>query len=294
MKICWLSWHFQTPQIFLDSIIKMTPGRSGKWKDMEAVTDPYKADYCFIMDGYNGAFPKERAIYFGEHPDCLHSFATWKDKKALRRLSLDTHVNFGEWWISHDYDTLSKMEFPQKTKKLVCVMTYQTHTAMYTQRPTFMTELVQRYPEIPLDLYGRPSVRFNDNPILAKVYKGPLGYDKPDGTMGQHLIGKEILQDYEFSLEFDVGPTKNYFSERFYDALLLFVHPVYFGSSNVHQWIPQKAFTYINIHDLNDTLKVREIVRDAVIDKDSILEARDLLLNKYQMWPAAYAVVNSL
>ena len=64
------SWHFETPELFLESILKMTPGRNGIWKNIQAVTNPHEADYYIIMDGYNKPLPNiaEKAIYFGEDP----------------------------------------------------------------------------------------------------------------------------------------------------------------------------------------------------------------------------------
>jgi hypothetical protein len=294
-KVCFLSWHFKTPQIFLDSILKMTPGKKGVWGNIEAVVDPFQSDYCVIMDGYNGPFPSDRVIYFGEHPDCCStSFRNWDGKDALVKLSLDKYLNPGEWWLSYDYDYLMTLPKPEKTKKLACVMTYQVHNAMYAQRPKFMQELVTKYPDISLDLYGRPQERFNSDSVLQKYYKGPLGFNNPDGTLGQHLVGKEILADYEYSIEIDVGPTRNYFSERFYDALLLWVHPIYFGSNNVHRWIPMEAFDYIDINNLNDVHKVQEVINRQEINYEAIEHARYSLLNKYQLWPYIEGVVNQL
>jgi hypothetical protein len=293
-KICFLTWHYKTPEIFLNVLLKMTPGRKGVWKDMIAVTDPFEADYCAIMDGYSGKFPQDRAIYFGEHPDCTPSYRLWENTPALAKISLDKYLNPGEWWISHDYDMLMRMDQPSsKSEQLACIVTYQLHHVMYTQRQEFLRNLVRSYPDIRLDLYGRPSDLFYKDQILSPYYKGPLGLDKPDWVNGEHLSGKELLVNYRFSLEFDQGPTRNYFSERFYDAMLLWVHPIYFGSNNIHKWIPQESFSYIDIFNTDDVDEARTIIMEG-IDYSAIREARNLLLNKYQIWPAIYDVIRGL
>jgi len=142
IKVCFLSWHFATPEIFLEYLIKMTPGRSGKWKDMVAVTNPFEADFCPIYDGYTGQFPQERAIYLGQHPDIPSdpspSFRTFDNQKFAARVRLDKHLNAGEWWLDYTYDELTAMKPPTKTKDLACIMTYQTHRPLYTQRVNFM------------------------------------------------------------------------------------------------------------------------------------------------------------
>ena len=296
IKVCFLSWHFQSPELFLQTLLKMTPNRSGKWQNMEAVTDPFKADFCCVFDGYSGPMPEDRVIYFGQHPDCCkQSFRRWGDKKALLRLPLDKFLNPGEWWISHDYDTLIALQPPAKTKKAICAITYQTHNPMYAQRPLFMAEYFKNYTDI--DLYGRPQERFQADPVLRGVYKGCLGFDKPDGKIGQHLVGKDVLIDYRYSVEFDVGPTNNfYFSERFYDALLLWAMPIYFGSESVHIFIPYGSFLYFDAFRCQDIHRINSVINSDVREQSLplITQARELLLNKYQTWPYVYDVVTNI
>lgn len=305
MKVCFLSWHYESPELFLETLIKMTPNCSGKWKDMVAVTDANQADFCLVMDGYSEKFPRERALYFGQHPNVpggfSPSFRTFEDTKCLKAYPLSKHLNPGEWWISHTYDELSALKPTEKLKKLACAMTYQHTNAMYKQRWEFMREFVNHMESaVELDLYGRPQENFESDEILKPVYKGVLGKNNPDGTKGEHLIGKEVIGDYRYSLEFDVGPTENYFSERFYDALFLWTMPIYFGSNNVHDFIPENAFRYVNISDpetyLQEIEKVSDIINSDFREQnlDAIAEARDLLLNKYQTWPYVYNKIKEL
>lgn len=297
IKVAFLSWHYKTPEVFLDTIIKMTPNKSGKWENIEATTDIDKADFCVVFDGYSGQLPFDRTIYMGQHPDCCPtSFRTWEDKKALLKMHLRKFLNPGEWWISYDYDFLSSLKADfKKSTNLSCIMTYQIHNPMYAQRPAFVQELVKKTRKI--ELYGRPQEKFENDELLKSLYRGPLGFNKPDGTKGEHLIGKEeVLMNSRYTLEFDVGPTRNYFSERFYDSLLLWCMPIYFGSNNIDKWIPRNAFQYIDINKLEDTDKVIQIVNSDLREWniDAIAEARDLLLNKYQTWAYVHSIVNNI
>jgi len=294
MKICFLSMHYKTPQIYLDTIVKMTPGRKGIWKNLEAITDPHKADFVFITDGYSGSYPADRAIFIGEHPTCSGLFSTWKDKPALLRFSLNKYLNPGEWWIDNDYDSLMALKPPEKKKKAICVMTYQTHTPIYRQRPIFVGELLRYYKD--LDVYGRPSHMFIADSQIKENYRGFLGKDKPDGTLGEHLIGKEIIKDYCYTLEFDVGPTVNYASERFYDSLLLWCMPVYFGSSNISDYIVKEAFHTIDIHNMEHAKRVAEVFNSDSREQniEAIAKARDQLLNRYQLWAYAEDIINNI
>lgn len=271
----------------------MTPNRSGKWKDMIAVTDPFAADFVAIMDGENCPIPHDRAIYYGEHPDCLPAFRRWENKQALVKLPLDKYLNPGEWWIDYDYDTISKMPYPQKNKKLFCSCTLKTSAEMYLKRVRFLEKIAPKYSG--LELYGRPKANYTRNPILNKYHKGELGnvnISREQAGMGLHTTGKEIIRDYKYSLEFDNGLTTNYFSERFYDALFMWTMPVYWGSSNVHQFIPENAFRYVDLDNPSEVDRIIKLAESDFAEKhiEDMSRARDLLLNKYQIWPYIYDV----
>jgi len=294
IKVCFLSWHFKTPEVFLDYLRKMTPRNSGVWKNMVAITNPEEADFCVVFDGYSSKVSHNRFIYIGQHPyipNYSPSFRKFENKDCLLAISLDKFVNPGEWWIDYDYDTLLKLKPMKKSKKLACVMTYQLHNDMYAQRPKFAQAVVKEDNNI--DIYGRPEENFINDEILRPFYRGSLGVNIPDGTTGEHTKGKNLLINYEYSLEFDVGQTMNYFSERFYDALLLWTCPIYFGSINVQDFIPQEAFHYVDINDLSEAKKIKSIV-ELPRNLKAISEARDLLLNKYQTWAYIHDVVNNL
>ena len=300
IKIAFLSWHFATPQIFLDSIIKMTPGRSGIWKNIQATVNLKEADYYFIMDGYNEILPdaENKAIYFCEHPETPASpgHKTFSGKPALVKLFLHKYLNPGEWWISYDYDYLSALVLPPtKTKKLFVAHTYQTHHDMYHARAKFTAEFIRQYGGFEFDLYGRPREKFEADELLMRRYKGVLGIEKYDALKGEHIIGKDAIADYEYSIEYDVGPCENYFSERFYDALLLWTTPIYFGCQNIEKYIPHKnkAYYMFNQHELTDTNHVYDCIQQPKYWAE-IAEVRDLLLNKYQMWAYCHDVVNNI
>lgn len=292
IKVCFISWHFQNPEVFLQNIIKMTPGKSGIWKDMQAVIDPKKADFCAVFDGTNVSIPMERSLFFGEHPACLRSYREWEEINALKKFPLKKYLNPGEWWLDYDYDYLSSLKNPAKTKDLICIFTAQDHTPIYAKRKNFVKCFCEVYPAI--HLYGRPEANFKSDAILKKYYRGVLGVVNPKNVLGDHQVGKELLIDYKYSLEFDVGPTINYISERFYDAMLLWTMPFYFGSSNVHEYLPSESFHYIDMDA--DVQAVIEVMQGNYYEKnlEALAAARDLLLNKYQIWPYVYNAIKAL
>jgi len=297
-KICFLSWHFVTPKLFLDSILKMTPGHSGIWGNIKAITEIKKADFCIIMDGYFKNFPIERSIFVSGHPPNFSSYKSF-DKykgKAAAILPLSKNLNPGEWWVDYDYDYLVKLKPPQKTKNLICIMTYKDTHSTYRQRITFMDNYCNCSKLKTLDLYGRPETKFKMNNNFKSYYRGFLGINNPDVYTGEHIFGKNILINYRYSLEFDLGPTYNYITERFYDSLLLWCMPIYYGSNNVQEFFPENSFRYINIENLSEIFKIDEIVKSVFREQniDSIRCARDLILNKYQIWPYIHNVINNI
>jgi len=298
IKVCFLSHHFESPETFLNSILKMTPGRKGVWKNIEAVTNPKDADYYAIFDGYNHELleQEKKAIYFCQHPYTPYSpkHKTWSDKKALLKFPLKHYLNPGEWWIEKDYDELINMECPIKRKLLICVMTYQTHHSMYSERHKFMERFITNHPKLFVDLYGRPKDKFESNEILKEKYRGVLGIENYNPLKGEHIVGKNVIGDYVYSIEIDVGPCENYFSERFYDSLLMWTLPFYWGCTNVHKYIPSNAFRYFDIYKNGEDI-FKEIGEDYKIpDFDTIKKARDLLLNKYQTWSYVHDIVNNI
>jgi len=297
IKVMFLSWHFATPKVFLDTLLKMTPNYSGKWKNVEATLKMEEADFIIIMDGYREKIPTERALYFGQHPQYASpSYKDFKYTPCLKAFPLSDYLNPGEWWIKHSYDELMALQPPKKTKKMICIMTYQTSYSVYLQRIYFMRKFVQKYSDF--EMFGRPEKKYRTDSAFNKVYKGALGNNIFDAYKGEHIIGKERLIDYRYSLDFDQGKTKNYFSERFYDAMLLWAMPIYFGSSNVHKFVPENSFRYVDIDNLDGSEidKVIKIINSDFREKnlEAMKEARYLLLNKWQTFPYIHHIVNNI
>ena len=299
-KVMFLTWHYRSPEMFLETLKKQTPNRSGKWKNIEATTNMKEADFFVVFDGYREDFPRERALYFGQHPHGVQGcvdYRDFKDVKCLASFPLEKYLNPAEWWIDYDYDCLVKMkpEDITKDKKLGCAIIYHDHRPTYIHRREFIERFIQLSENI--DLYGRPQERF-ENCALRKIYKGVLGFNTYDPYKMNHTKGKEKIGEYRYSLEFDMGPTTNYICERFYDALLLWTFPIYYGSTNVEQYFPKNSFKYVDIADNNmgEAKKVLDLVNSDFREQhlDDLAQARDLALHKYSTFAKVHEIVNNL
>jgi hypothetical protein len=261
---------------FLDIMSKMTPQRSCKWKDMKATTNDSEADFFVVIDSTHKQLPKDRTIYISAHPyiEGYSGHADIENKECLAKLDLKHTFGFGEWWLKYDYDYLSKFKLPKKTELVCCIMSNVDGDYGRTRRKEYIKNLTSIYPSI--NVYG----------TIKGVGKGALR----DGEEYQH--GKEkVLSKHKFSIEIDTGPTKHYFSERVFDSLLMWCKPLYWGGTNLEDYLPKECFSYIDIY--SEGKDVLQAVKEEV-DYKAIGEARHLLLNKYQLWARIYDLIKSL
>ena len=263
MKVCFI-YSPETNERFLEIIRKMTPDRSGKWKDMEATINLDEADWFVVIDDTPLNLPEERTLYICAHP-YIKGYSGYKDQsKHKHKLDLRDTFGFGEWWLNYDYDYLTNLKKPEKTKETCFILSNAEGDYGRTQRKLFAKHLEQQG----INVYGR----------IKGVGKGELGInDKNNYWFGK----EEVLRQHKYSIEIDIGHTLNYFSERVFDSLLMWCKPLYWGSTNVEQYLPKDSFQYIDIYA--DRLPELQ-----PINYLAIKEARDLLLNKYQLWPRVY------
>ena len=296
-KVMFVSWHFKTPELMLQVYSKMTPNCSGKWGNIEATLNPKEADFFIVIEGYKGQFDPKKALYFGQHSIVSPNFKDFKNTKCLASFPLHKYLNPGEVWIDYTYDELIKLPPSIKKHDLCCITTYQTHRQMYIDRIKFMMKFY-KYSEN-CHLYGRPPEKFLKNKVLNPHYKSYLGRGDDTMSIGTYVSGKNILLDYRYSLEFDQGKTVNYVSERFYDSMLLWAMPIYFGSINVEEFYPGNSFRYVDISIQDSTLevqKVMEIIKSNFREEhmEDIAIARELILNKYLTFPYVHNIINNL
>jgi len=301
VKVCFLQSEWPNQQV-LDTYKKMTPNCSGQWHEMVGVPSIEEADFCVIIDYTNQEVPANKAIYIGAHPTSCGGYVCFDDKEAVARLDLRDTPGFGEWWIDYSYDELINLPPPKKTKKAICIVSNQRTYDYHRRRIEFLNEYCQKFPG-ELEIYGRIQCRKNEEHI-QKHYRGVLGTGNDDPNyLSSYWYGKEsALELARYVLEFDMGASpemgkcENYFSERFYDDILLWATPIYYGGTNLEKFFPPCSFYSLDIftHTVD---YVHSIINNNVSQEhylEAIAECRDLLLNKYQLWPRIYRVINSL
>lgn len=278
MKVCFLMSDLK-PSELLNTYRKMTPGRSGKWKDLEGTDKLEEADWFVVIDQCNRNTPAERTIRIGAHPPCCGGYVNFDKVNAAIKLDIKNTFGFGEWWLLYDYDFLSNLKPMVKSKDLVCIITNQDQQDYQKRRKQYLLKFTSKYS---LDIYGR----IKPEGTMIKYYNFELG----ENTNTTYWFGKEkVLAESRYSLEFDAGECENYFSERFFDAMLLWCMPLYWGGTNVEKYLPAESFRYIDMSKSGDDISNIADYREQHIKEMG--EARDLLLNKYQIWPRVYAAI---
>ncbi len=278
IKVCFMYPSWDNRQT-LEMYRKMTPNCSGVWDNIVGVTSKQDADYCVIIDYTHERIPEGKAIYVSAHPKMIGFNGYYDLSKYPLKLDAKDTFGFGEWWLKYDYDYLMDLTPPKKTKDLCCIMSDTDGAHGRTQRKKWLKEYAINNP---VNIYGR----------IEGIGMGKLGSGEHYG--GNHCHGKEeVLEEHKYSIEVDVGLTRNYFSERLFDSLLMWCFPFYYGSTNLEDFLPANCFRYIDIY--SDVSQINEWIESDIREfyMDDIAEARDLLLNKYQIWARIHEFINN-
>ena len=300
-KVFFTTWHYKDSATFLESIIRLTPECKGKWGNIEYTLDKKEADYIVVFGGTNEPIEQSKALYFGLHPKEGPAYKNFENTSCLAAFPIDKYLNPGEVWIDYTYDELMALQPPKKKHNLACITTRHTKMQTYLDRIMFLHSFLPQYPGC--HLYGRPQAAFEGDEIYAKCYKGALGNDEPKPKAIDHITGKNVLIDYRYSLEFDQKADSSYYiCERFYDAMLLWTLPLYYGTKCVEKFFPENSFRYINIETRDELGSLRDAKAAVdIVNSDfremhikDMAEARMLMLNKYQVWPMLEERINNI
>jgi hypothetical protein len=102
------------------------------------------------------------------------------------------------------------------------------------------------------------------------------------------------LRDYRYSLAIENYQGPNYWSEKIGDALLAWCMPIYWGCTNLEEYLPENSFVRVDIESDDAVERVREIVASDYRERnlDAIQEARRRILDEHQLWPVVERTVS--
>lgn len=269
-NICFIA-PWGSPESLLKRFKNQTPKNLGIWNSVQGVDNPDQADCIVVLDtmGVNGICKKlniknlkgHSIIHLRREPDFINSFSPIPNSHFFDYKNSTFHV--ATWWISNSYDEIFNLKYFNKPNLLSSVV-----SAKWEHRNLFFKKISNL---INLDIYGGPGVK----KYVGKNYMHPVS----------GFINKEIgIRDYKYSIAIENSSQKNYFTEKILDCLLLWSIPIYWGCPNISSFFPEHSFYNI---ELDKPEEIHSIIKRPIEKKniEAMKEARDLILNKYNIWP---------
>lgn len=254
-------------------LMRQTLGEQGMWDGIQFTLDPVKrCDYIVILNRVVEPItvqcpPEHVWAIIQEPPTELHKFMHRGSASVYRVYTQDTslrgpryvHSQPGlPWHVNRSYDQLTQHPIPDKVRSISWITSNIVMHKGHRARLRFLEQLRR---QLDFDLYGRG---FN------------YIEDKWDG-----------LAPYRYSIAVENFRNPYYWSEKIADCFLTWTMPIYYGCPRIENYFPAESMLLI---DINDSLAV-ERIEDAISSNlwehrlDAIAEARDLVLNRYQLFP---------
>ncbi len=167
-----------------------------------------------------------------------------------------------------DYDFLVKLVRPRKSRRISLISSAKTITDGHRQRLKFARSLKEELGDV-IELFG------------AGV---------------RHVEDKwEALWPYEYHIAIENCSIPDYWTEKLTDSLLAWSYPLYYGCTNLAEYMPAGAWRKININDIDGSIKViNEIVENGLSDQEitAMSRARARVLDTYNLIPFLSRLLN--
>lgn len=175
------------------------------------------------------------------------------------------------WHINKTYDELAELKVDKSFPKMDKVSFITSNSNIYPEHAVRLNFIdFMKKESFDFDLYGR-----GFQPIQ----------DKFDG-----------IYPYKYSIAAENYIGKDYFTEKIIDAFLSLTMPIYYGCPNITDYFPKESMILVDMNKPKESLeKIKEAVATKLWDKnkDAIMHARDLVLNKYQLFPMLHDIIKN-
>lgn len=259
-------------------IFRQIPNHSNEWEGVTFTTEDIEdCDFLVVFnrpkkkikvncpEGHKWLFIQEPPVdtykwlknsykYF----DRVYTFG--EDKITGNQISSQTAL---PWHIDKTYDELVSLkvnDIRNKKDKISWVTSSSLTKPGHKLRMDFKDFLVSK--NMDFDLFGR-----GFNPID----------DKFDG-----------IAPYKYSLAIENHSVNDYWTEKISDCFLSWTMPIYYGCKNITKYFPKESMILIDPNNKEESLKkIYDSMNNNLWEKniDYIKEARELILNKYQIFP---------
>jgi len=203
-----------------------------------------------------------------KHPRVINSqmsLAWIVGKKVRNRISLG---------FTKNYDELKNIKHFNKKKLLSTVTSNKNFTEGHRKRLDFIKKMQSHFKD-KLDVYGPGSGIYgsNDDPIKFKYHE-----DKWNA-----------IADYKYHVVIENSSYPHYWTEKLTDCFLAGAFPFYYGCDNIYQYFPNNSLAVIDIDKPEEAISIIENgIKNNYYEKnvDKIMKSRELILDKYQLFPA--------
>jgi hypothetical protein len=281
-KIIFFCNWCSSPEILLNRYKNFTKNNLGKWNNIIGTNNIDEADCIIFIEGIPNNFnmnliKNKKVICFPREPVGIKN---WENQTLENGFTYDSlfHVVTDPQFINKNYDFLNELNYNEHEKLLSGIVSSKGGDYGYELRKNFFINFTKKYPNL-IDVYG-----FGWKNELGNSYKGELScYHKNDNNS---MTKYEGLKNYKYSICIENCRKKNYFTEKFTDALLCWTIPIYYGCSNISNFFPKGCYYEIDITKDNCYEEVINIINTPITEENmnSIKVARNLILNKYNIW----------
>lgn len=174
------------------------------------------------------------------------------------------------WHIEKSYDELVKLSFDQcknKINKVSWVTSNAVNKPGHKKRMAFKDFLIEK--KFPFALFGK-----GFNPVDDKF---------------------DAIFPYKYSIGIENYFCDDYWTEKISDCYLSWTMPIYCGAKNIFSYFPENSMIDIDLDDFEGSLKkIKDAIYYDVWTKNinAISESRDLIINKYQLFPLLSNICN--
>jgi len=265
-------WNINKEDLY-NLYCNLSPGKTGNWNNIQLTKNINDCDFVLIQDKCNENIPLDKkVIFFGREPKAVR-FYQYNEPNLFLSFHHENNNTWlpQTWWLSYSYDYLTNLKITdlKKTKNISVIDSGKQLLLNHKIRVKTITKYAEKYP---IDVYGN----INNNPLPAR--------SKESG-----------LLDYRYNLCIENCNTDYYFSEKIIDPLLAWTMPIYYGCNKISKFLPPGSYIEVNPNDSSCVDQIKDIVSSDYFEQniDAIAEARNLILNQYNLLPTLHRAVNN-
>lgn len=215
---------------------------------LELVTDRDQADFYLVI---NRPHPQDAHDYFNkktilvrmepfmeQHPEWWAEWANPDFNQFLYVIAPPQALNFIEWHLQQSYNDLLNDFSTSKTKdkRMSVILSDKYNDEGQIKRIDFVRYLQTHYSDkIQIDVYGKGDL----SKWGIKNHLGELPLHNKEGG----------LLEYKYHFNCENSFTKNYVTEKFYDAVFMNTLVFYEGAKNIRTLYPDGGFIHVHLDD---------------------------------------------